>query len=78
MSPLPQPLRQRGSDHETPCLYARDQVDVVRNSGCQLLDGGRKAIRIEQEGRNVAKLNPRLGEVGDCSDQAGEIDRPGH
>jgi len=65
-----QAMRDGATEDEAACFDARDLVDVAIAPGLhQQIDTQRKGPRISQQGGDVAKLDTRLGVVGDRADR---------
>ena len=62
--PRAEPLRQRGGDDEAARLDAGDEVGLVLDPEGEPLDRRGEALRVEQQGGDVAELDARLGKSG--------------
>ena len=61
--------RQRGGEQEAACLDPRDKVDRPGRRRRHPFDALGKAMRVEQQRRDVAEHDSRLRKVGDRPDQ---------
>jgi hypothetical protein len=64
-----EPLGQRGGDDEASGLDSGDEVGRCGHQGRETLDRRGETARIEQQGGDVAKLDPGPWEIRDGADQ---------
>src|SRR6266545_1876042 len=70
-----QSMSERGADNKAARFDPRDLVDwaaAIRRT--EFLDDRVKAIRLFEQGRDVAKQNARLGKIGDSPNQRLDVD----
>ena len=76
--PRAEPDRQRPADGKTPRLDRRDQINRLIDCRAQRVDRRGQAGAVEQQSRDVAKLDSRLGEVRNSADQRLQFVGAGH